>query len=381
MVRLNKLLDLGTPIYVATHNPNEKHWANIYGGSNFRFRVITGVDGRVVRVLGTEGVGLESAEWWQDAVMVGVGLTSLAAARGGKVVQALVRRAGYKAGETAFKGAATDAVLKEAAAAMASVGKREAVYTAESGMTRGHFEVFRAVAQKEGNHAVISVRLGKPAAIPYIEAGCPGKPPALKFKSNPKTGLLTATEAGHITEAHRHGYFVVDEALVAKRIVRGPDGREQVEELALHNPFWRLEKGQVIDPRLRKPVVGDYDLMGVIDLRSPGRNMMLVGSNAKAVQNPISPEVKRVMNAVNERMDQNRVLHAAQDQFLDLKDGGFQGGVINFYGDGTVEILRTQSEVEVFYRRIGRETIIGGYPRPAAGVPLPPGIPRIGGQR
>jgi len=121
----------------------------------------------------------------------------------------------------------------------------------------------------------------------------------------------------------------------------------------------------MIDPRLRKPVVGDYDLMGVIDPKAPGRNIALHARKEITPEDISSPIVDRFAGVVNSKMDMPRVLHGAQDQFA-----GFRNGATAFFPDGTVKYLPDEAAVKQFYESIGRETINGSYGRPGPGVPV-----------
>ena len=56
------------------------------------------------------------------------------------------------------------------------------------------------------------------------------------------------------------------------------------------NPGWVMEKGQVIHPTQRKPLVGDYDLLGVIDPKAPGRNIAVAAEDGQVLKDWTNPE-------------------------------------------------------------------------------------------
>jgi hypothetical protein len=115
----------------------------------------------------------------------------------------------------------------------------------------------------------------------------------------------------------------------------------------------------VIEVASRKPIVGDYDLMGVLDPKAPGRNIALFTSNGDVLKNVSGPNVTRFQNAVNRIMkkERARVLHGAQDQY-----GGFRGGATVFYPDGVhATYLPDEAAVKAFYAHplINRRTKTG----------------------
>jgi Anthrax toxin LF subunit len=89
-----------------------------------------------------------------------------------------------------------------------------------------------------------------------------------------------------------------------------------------------------------------------------GRNITLVTSNGAVVPNRTSPDVERVRNAVNPRLDQARVMHGAQDQFAGAPD---KDGSSAFLPNGLVVELTSPQRVIEFYQLLGREFITGKY--------------------
>lgn len=240
-------------------------------------------------------------------------------------------------------------------------------YIAETGMTPSHFRAFQLAAQAEGVIAV--VRNTNTASTRLIELGCPGKPLTIKFNTDATTGVVTASTPADIETARGLGYLVVDQDGVA----RGQRG----QELRLTNTFWRVAPGQVIDARLRKPLVGDYDLMGVFRPSNPGQNIALVASNGRNVRDVSSPVVRRFSTRVNAALDMTRVMHGAQDQFA-----SFRGSATAFMPDGRAVLLRDAHAVETFYNQWGRQTRTGTYnpTPPAPPPPSPPSRPSVPAQ-
>jgi hypothetical protein len=145
-------------------------------------------------------------------------------------------------------------------------------------------------------------------------------------------------------------------------------------ELKLQNPFWRVERGQVIDPKLRKPLVGDYDLHSVFSPDSPGQNLAKIYDEGEVedVTSPIVEEFRKVVNAL---LDQERVFHGAQDQF-----GGCRGGATIFLPNGNTAYLPDDQTVKDFFKWIGREPFTGRYYSDLSLPPLPSDILRIPGR-
>lgn len=360
---MNSALELGIPVYVSRSNPDPNFWYE-FGASEVNYQVLTGIDGEVVAALSVDYVGLEQSDFWLlDAVLLGKGLANLGVAVGRKLLTSLSRRAIAKGGAVSFHGP-TKEIAKEAlerAGARTASRATSGQYIRQSGMTEPHFNAFRETARKENVIAV--VRDTNPASTELIRKGCPGKPLTIKFHTDQRTGVVMATDPEDLKRAYQLRYYVVDADGVARRPIPGKflNGKPAMEELKIDGAFWKVEKGQVIDPALRKPVVGDYDLMGVIDPSAPGRNIALHAVKGETPADISSPIVDRFAKAVNEQLDMPRVLHGAQDQFA-----GFRGGATAFLPDGSVRHLADEGAVQAFYKEIGRETIKGSYPKPPA---------------
>jgi hypothetical protein len=252
-------------------------------------------------------------------------------------------------------------VARKAARAAAS----KAAYNPITGMTTKHHQAFVSAAAE--SEMVIVVRHTNPKSIPLIEKGCPGKPKNLEFiNTSAETGVVMANTPAEVLKTQRLGYYVVNgDGKTASRFVRLGD-KEVAETVTVKSPFWRVEKGQVIDPKLHKPVVGDYDLMGVFSPKNPGQNVGLVTKNygemATDVTNPL---VQKASAAVNKGLDMPRVLHGPQDMYK-----GFRKGASAYHPDGTVLHFETEEAVKAYYKSVGRETRVGAYPRPSPDTPV-----------
>jgi len=240
-------------------------------------------------------------------------------------------------------------------AARSAANAAKATWKEVAGITREHHDVFIRAAQKE--NLTIVVRHTNPKSIPLIEKGCPGKPKNLEFiNTSPESGIVMANSALEVSKAQKLGYYVVNgDGKTATRFVKL--GNKEVPEIInLKSSFWKVEKGQVIDPVMKKPIVGDYDLMGVINPKNPGQNVNLVASNGELVSDITNPIVKKAAKAVNDQLPFPRVLHGPQDAYK-----GFRKGATAFEPDGTVRHFVTEAEVKAYYESIGRQTRAGQY--------------------
>lgn len=356
-------LDMG-PVFVLTEQASRvlpAGWAR-WGILDFSYDVITSIDGEVVAAaLSRSREGVESDEPGLLELIAIVTLTELAIRGGALLVKSLVRKT--------FKRVALRGATRELAEGFA---KRESSfarglklsrgYDARMGIPEEHLgKMIEAAKEKQ----VIAVfRANKSAAIPLIRDGAVPKGKYFTFKSSPKTGVLMATEPQHVGTAYAHNFFVVEADGVARRTVRGA-----TEELRLQNPSWTVEKGQVIAPN-GKPVVGDYDLLGVLPLESPGRNLAAVPGDT-LTGDWVGPDVERYAQAVNSRLDQPRVLHGAQDQFHHQQYGGLTNDVAYaVYPDGSVFVMEGRAAQENFYKAYGRQHAMGSYPRPGPNTPV-----------
>jgi len=225
-------------------------------------------------------------------------------------------------------------------------------YLPSSGMTPQHFAVFQSVAGKLNR--IVVVRNTNPKSTPWIAKGYPPKPISIKSHTGKRTGKVTAANPMEVETARRAGFYVIDPDGVARR--------SAVESLPVKFAFGtpdQNEPGQIIHPQQQKALVGDYDLLGVIDAAAKGRNITLASVNGVALMNRTSPDVELVRTAVNGQLDQPRVMHGAQDQFAGPPEK--DEGSTAFLPNGLVYELTTAAAVQQFYQLLGREFITGKY--------------------
>ena len=159
--------------------------------------------------------------------------------------------------------------------------------------------------------------------------------------------------------------FRSEKDLVPRRTFGGA-----TKELGLKNPYWKVEEGQVIAPG-GHPVVGDYDLLGVLPEESPGRNIVAVPDH-HLKGDWTGPDVQKYANAVNRKFDQPRVLHGGQDGFHNQQYGGFtDGAAYAVWGDGSIYVMEGKAEQAAFFDFFKRQTAIGKYPRPSPSTLVP----------
>jgi hypothetical protein len=225
-------------------------------------------------------------------------------------------------------------------------------YILSSGMTRAHFDVFQRVAHKADENRIIVVRNTNTKSTHWIQMGYPPKPKSLEpLHTSAKTGKVTATNEEERKMARDEGFFVIDNDGIARL--------EPGVALPKRFPFNTTEMnepGQVIHPKQMKALVGDYDLMGIIDPDAKGRVLVLHSVNGVTVKNRSNPDVDAVMNKLNSQMDQPRVMHGPQDLYK-----GFKGACTAFLTEGEPVELKTEGKVKEFYSQIGRQTITGTY--------------------
>jgi hypothetical protein len=220
------------------------------------------------------------------------------------------------------------------------------------GMTDRHYDVFKGIANEMNR--IIAVRNTNPLSTRWIEKKFPAKPMEIKIKTSKKTGIVTATSGEEINAARSKGFFVIDPDGVAR------NGKGEV--LSLGKPEWPVEPGQVIpDPKkvsaveAHKPLVGDYDLLGVIDPSAPKRNMVLATKYGERVADQTNPDNRRVAELFHQATGERRVMHGAHDGFADV---GEAGPATVFFPDGTVKSLESVENVIDFYKVIGRKSVI-----------------------
>lgn len=321
--------------------------------------VVVGIDGEVIEVThseGTNGVAI-SVDGPLDYLTLGAVAGKIVGKVGIGIVRGLGRSLSRLGGRLMAKAAAKMAA-KKGAKAVAKALEFLKGHQPGMGIPAKHFDAMAAAAKE--TDMILVFRANKQTAVPWIEKGAPGKPFFFKFKSDPQTGILTATAKEDIALVYQKGYYTVVDGKTAQRVVM-KGGKETTETIAIDNPFWPMKPGQVIDPKLRKPVVGDYDMLGAVPMKSKGRNISVVPDDP-VKGNWIGPDVEKAAKAVNKRLDQPRVLHGAQDQ---SKMGLSDDVAYAVYPDGKVIMMQGRADQEAFYAMIGRQTGAGSYARPA----------------
>jgi len=223
-------------------------------------------------------------------------------------------------------------------------------YVPSSGITPAHFAIFQEIARKLNR--IIVVRNTNEKSTLWIAQGYPPKPKNLEFlHTSVRTGKVTVKDENEKRKAREEGFYVIDSDGIARR-----QPHETLQKRFPLNTPEMNEPGQVIDPIRQQALVGDYDLMGVVDPDAKGRVLALHSVNGLEVANRTNPDVNRVINALNSRMDQPRVMHGPQDLYK-----SFRGACTAFLPNGTVWELGTEQAVRDFYKRIGRPTIKGTH--------------------
>jgi hypothetical protein len=199
---------------------------------------------------------------------------------------------------------------------------------------------------------IIVVRNTNTRSTFWIDKGYPPKPKVLEaLHTAENTGKVVARNASERAAARAAGFYVIDEDGTARR--------NKGESLTKKFPFNTADQnapGQVIDPKTQLALVGDYDLMGVIDPNATGRVIALAASDGVLVDNRTNPDVDRVIDRLNALIGEKRVMHGPQDLYK-----SFRGACTVFLPDGSAEELATEQKVREFYDKIGRQTISGTY--------------------
>lgn len=250
---------------------------------------------------------------------------------------AVVGVAGFTA--IVFKGA------KRAGKYVRTTAAGELLAARLSGMTKTHMEVFRQTAKE--TEMIIAVRDTNRRSTQWIERGFPAKPKSISAHTDSVQGIVKAMSMDEIAQARIAKFYVVD----ADMIPRNSKG----EVLKWQGvPEWKVEPGQIIDPLKKKPLVGDYDLLGVIDPTAKRRNLVLATKNGKPVDDFTNPKTNMVVQELNNKLDQPRVMHGSHDGFDALPN---KGGATIYFPDGRVVYLENPRDVAAFYKSIGRESL------------------------
>jgi hypothetical protein len=235
-----------------------------------------------------------------------------------------------------------------------------------TGMPTAHLE--HAIAQAKQMERIVLLRTTNPRGVQHVEAGAPPKPKKLIFlNTDPVTGKVTIKPGKsynkNVAKAEAEGYYVLREdgfAYKGSQKLMGPDGQPVRFDMKLKGKYGEVtnQPGQVIDPKAKKALVGDYDVQDVIDPSAAGRNLATVPS--KRTGDVVGPEVRRFMDGFNGRLKADgevpRVVHGADAQFMQyryFRKGAFKGDAIGIMPDGRVFHL-TPRQLRQFYKRLGR---------------------------
>lgn len=240
-------------------------------------------------------------------------------------------------------------------------------YIRESGMPAAHFTAAQKAVDETGFWVLMRPTNG--ASMKWIEKGFPPKGLDLKVKTSKTTGLVTATADADWRAALDKGFLVVEKQ--GDKFVAVNKAGKRIE---LEHAEWPLEHGQVLHAAEKKPFVGDYDILDVIQPQAPGRNLAVAASNGairKDWRNPVVHD--RFMKAFNAKLDRPRALHGGQSQFSGIieKDGQMvqKLELAGLLDEGAVLLrpgkqaawLPDRSTVVSFYEEVGRPTIVGRH--------------------
>jgi len=233
-----------------------------------------------------------------------------------------------------------------------------------AGMLTKHAEVFMQVAQQ--TKRIVGVRWSnkKCLTLGWLKKRYPAKPKDIDAKTSKETGVVTIAARGpdrdlELKQAYQMGYYVVER--VGQRFVA--KNRSGVRLMLPQKTEWPLQAGQIIDGNKMKPLVGDYDLMFVVDPKHPGANLTI---EEALTGNSTNPWTRQVRTLFNKLARDERVMHGAHDGYSSIEKAG--DGVIVFDGlTGEVRLLRTVDETRAFFRvdLKGRQTRAGSYERMA----------------
>lgn len=234
-------------------------------------------------------------------------------------------------------------------------------YDARMGIPEEHLKPMIEAAKETGVIAIF--RANKKIAIPLIRKGAHGKPPWAKppWKTDPNTGILAATDPAKIKTVHENGHFVAAGDGYAYRNV---PGQTVPQKIKVDEKFASDVKAGHVLASDGKPLVGDYDLLGVAPVNSPGSNVSLVPDDLE-YGDWNGPWVKKYSEAVNRkgRLDEPRVLHGAQDAYGGKPEhmGLTDDTAYAVFPDGTTHVMEGRKAQELFYEALGRQTAAGKY--------------------
>ena len=205
------------------------------------------------------------------------------------------------------------------------------------GVAPRHWTALLDYARREALY--LFVRGGKPAAIPWIERGFPGKPLELKIKVDPQSGLLLARDAREREAVFRARHLV---------LARGPRGLQAVDERG--QPLggrtvpaaerWAVE-GAVVDRLSGQPFTSDYDIAAVVPAGGFDYQRDVQGFALDASRTSHLAEQTR--RELNQRFGSQRFQHGPQalyDQKLSNSDTDSEL-IVAFCANGDAYTFRT----------------------------------------
>lgn len=243
---------------------------------------------------------------------------------------------------------------------------RPASSEAVSGLPETHMKLAIELARKQ--NVMVIFRTTNPRGVQHIMNGHPPKPKELIALNTDKiTGKVTVRTSKQWRIATKKGYYILQKDGFAYnrggQRLAGADGKPVKYDMSVKDNFGELTNrpGQVIDPKARKAVVGDYDLQDVIQPDSPGRNLAPVPDKVSGdVRNPI---INKFANAFNARLqaqgDVSRIVHGADAQFMQyrhFRKNAFKGDAIGILPDGRV-VYFSEAGLGNFYKAIGRSRL------------------------
>jgi hypothetical protein len=242
-------------------------------------------------------------------------------------------------------------VLTGAAGKAARSAKTLLAAANKAGMLERHFVTFQNVAARM--QRIIIVRNTNPACLKWIERGFPGKPRWIQSMKTGKTGIATAdlTKASDLADiklGRQMGHYAVDADGVARNL------KGEVLDFGPGGPGWPLEPGQLIDRVTKKPYVGDYDLLDVVDphaLQSHGA--LEPQYYGMGITNVSNADVTEAMRQLNVGMGEQRVMHGAWAVYDDV---GLAKDVTAIFPDGTAMHF-SADEIRSLYVQWGRPII------------------------
>jgi hypothetical protein len=243
---------------------------------------------------------------------------------------------------------------------------RPASSEAVSGIPEQHLKLAIQIAKEQG--VIVIFRSTNPRGVQHIINGHPPKGKDLiALNTDPVTGKVTAKTSKQYNVAVKKGYYILAKDGYAYnrsgQKLSGADGKPVKYDMSEKGKFGEAtnREGQVIDPKTRKSVVGDYDVQDVIRPNSAGRNLALVPETIKG--DVVGPHVKKFSDAFNSELrskgDVSRIVHGGDAQFMQyraFRKNAFKGEAIGILPDGRV-VHFTQGGIADFYKAIGRSRL------------------------